>query len=180
MLSVEGIIELLGLEPLDQEGGYFRQTWRSVPRIPNEIPGSACTASEHAAGSAIYFLITRDQISAMHRLKADEIWLHHLGDPLEMLMLHSGGGGELACIGPDLLQDQHPQHLCPSNSWQGAKIAPGQDRFGYALGGCIMVPGFEWSDFELGDRKTLTRQYPEFAQSISDLTRLRTSTWKPD
>ncbi len=171
MLSVEAIIELLDLEPQDQEGGYFRQTWRSASRTPNDIPGSAGAAGGHAAGTAIYFLITRDQFSAMHRLKADEIWLHHLGDPLEMLMLHPDGGGGLACIGPDLSQDQCPQHLCPANSWQGTHIAPGQDQFGYTLGSCIMVPGFEWSDFELGDRNILIHQYPEFAQTISDLTR---------
>lgn len=171
MLSVEAIIERLGLEPLDQEGGYFRQTWRSASRVPDEILGFADSAGEHAAGTAIYFLITRDQFSAMHRLKADEIWLHHLGDPLEMLMLHPDGGGILTCIGSDLSQGQRPQHLCPANSWQGTRIAPGQDRLGYALTSCIVVPGFEWSDFELGDRSNLIRQYPEFAQTIRALTR---------
>jgi predicted cupin superfamily sugar epimerase len=170
-LTSDEVIERLGLEPLDQEGGYFRQTWRSASGIPNEILGSAFSAGEHAAGTAIYFLITRDQFSAMHRLKADEIWLHHLGDPLEMLMLHPDGGGELASIGPDLSRDQRPQHVCPANSWQGTHIAPGQGRFGYALGSCIMAPGFEWSDFELGDRDTLIRQYPEFAQTVRCLTR---------
>ena len=170
-LTAEEIIERLGLEPLEQEGGYFRSTWRSPPRIPSENRESVGSTNDHAAGTAIYFLITRDQFSAMHRLKADEIWLHHLGDPLEMLMLHPDGGGELACIGPDLSKDQYPQHPCPANSWQGTHIAPGQDRFGYALCSCIVVPGFEWSEFELGDRDTLVRQFPKYAHSIRALTR---------
>jgi predicted cupin superfamily sugar epimerase len=170
-LTAEEIIQRLGLEPLNKEGGYFRQTWRSACRIPDGIPGSEGFAGGRAAGTAIYFLITTDQFSAMHRLKGDEIWLHHFGDPLDMLVLHPDGRGELASIGPELSLDQCPQHLCPANCWQGTHIAPGQDRFGYTLGSCVMAPGFEWSDFELGDRNRLVRQYPEFAQTISDLTR---------
>jgi predicted cupin superfamily sugar epimerase len=170
-LTAEEIIGRLELEPLDQEGGYFRQTWRSALKIPTAVPGFGCSAIEHTAGTAIYFLITGDQFSAMHRLKADEIWLHHLGDPLEMLMLHPDGVGELACIGPDLAHGQRPQHVCPTNSWQGTHITPGQDRVGYALGSCIMAPGFDWSEFELGDRKDLVSIYPNFADHITARTR---------
>ena len=166
-LTAEEVIEHLGLEPLDQEGGYFRQTWRSAFRIPNETLGSAFSAGEHAAGTAIYFLITRDQFSAMHRLRTDEIWLHHLGDPLEMLMLHPDGEGEIACIGSDLSRGQRPQHVCPANSWQGTQITPEPSRVGWALGSCIMAPGFDWSEFELGDRDNLASIYPDFADQIT-------------
>jgi len=172
-LTPEAIIERLGLEPLDQEGVYFRQTWRSACQIPYEVPGSACAAGERPAGTAIYFLITRDQFSAMHRLGADEVWLHHLGDPIEMLMLHPDGRGEFACIGTDLARHQCPQHICPANSWQGSRIAPEKDRLGYALGSCVMAPGFEWADFELGDRSSLVSVYPDFATQITARTRTR-------
>ena len=170
-LTAQEIIAHLSLEPLDQEGGYFRQTWRSTFRIPNEILGSTFPAGEHSAGTAIYFLITRDQFSAMHRLRTDEIWLHHLGDPLEMLMLHPHGEGEIACIGSDLSLGQSPQHICPANTWQGTQITPGQDRVGYALGSCIMAPGFEWSEFELGNRNDLVSNYPGFVDQITARTR---------
>ena len=166
-LTPNQIIDRLGLKPLDREGGYFRRTWLSDFSIPNEFLGDNYPAGKHSAGTAIYFLITRDQFSAMHRLQTDEIWLHHLGDPLEMLMLHPNGQGEIAPIGPDLALDQSPQHTCPANTWQGTLIAPEHGRVGYALGSCIMAPGFEWSDFELGERDELISSYPDFTDPIT-------------
>lgn len=166
MISVEAIIEELGLEPLEREGGYFRQTWRSAQRSPDPD-----LAASRPAGTAIYFLVTADQFSALHRLAGDEIWFHHFGDPLEMLMLHPDGRGETVSIGPDLTASEHPQHICPAHVWQGTRIAPGQARCGYALGSCAMAPGFDWNDFELGNRETLTTQYPEFTRAIRALTR---------
>ena len=171
MLSVEVIIEQLGLESLDQEGGYFKQTWRSAQKWPEAISDSGGLITERPVGTAIYVLVTSDQFSALHRLISDEIWFHHLGDPLEMLMLHPDGRGETITIGSDLISGQHPQHVCPAQVWQGTRIAPGQNHFGYALGSCTMAPGFDWKDFELGDRDALVREYPNFALPIRSLTR---------
>lgn len=171
MLSAEGIIERLGLEPLAREGGYFRKTWRSSRTLSNLSPDSTRPAGVRHAGTAIYFLATSDQFSALHRLAADEIWFHHLGDPLEMLMLHPGGHGETITIGTDLTSGQHPQHLCPAHVWQGTRLVPGLSQFGYALASCTMAPGFDWKDFELGDRLDLANQYPEFTRTIHALTR---------
>lgn len=172
MISVEAIIEQLGLEPLQCEGGYFRQTWRSTRQLTDPDPGSKGQPRTRPAGTAIYFLVTTDQFSALHRLAEDEIWFHHFGDPLEMLMLHPDGRGETVTIGPDLTADQRPQHCCPAQVWQGTRIVPGQARLGYALGSCAMAPGFDWNDFELGDREALARRYPEFARVIRNLTRV--------
>jgi hypothetical protein len=40
----------------------------------------------------------------------------------------------------------------------------------FALLGTTMAPGFEFSDYEAGDRAVLTAQYPEFAEIIGRLT----------
>jgi len=171
-LTAETIIEQLGLVPLGREGGYYRQTWRSPVRIPDRLfDSSHPNPDAHAAGTAIYFLVTPDQFSALHRLKTDEIWLYHLGDPLEMLVLDRKGNGQSVRIGPDLSSGQRPQHICPAGSWQGTRIAPGKEQSGYSLASCIMTPGFEWRDFELGHRADLIETYPDFAASIKALTR---------
>lgn len=171
MLSAEAIIERLRLEPLEREGGYFRQTWCSQQKRQTAEANSSGPAEARPVGTAIYFLVTSDQFSALHRLTSDEIWFFHLGDPLEMLMLHPDGHGETVTIGPDLTASERPQHVCPAQVWQGTRIVPDQRKFGYALASCTMAPGFDWSDFELGVRDTLLRQYPEFTHAIKDLTR---------
>jgi predicted cupin superfamily sugar epimerase len=171
MLSAEAIIERLRLEPLQEEGGWYRQTWCSTARSHSPDDGPPDPAGDRPAGTAIYFLITPDQFSALHRLTGDEIWCHHLGDPLRMLMLHPDGRGETVLIGPDLTANQRPQHLCPGRVWQGTRIAPGPHRFGYALATCSMAPGFAWTDFELADRASLVREYPDFRHAITELTR---------
>jgi hypothetical protein len=33
--------------------------------------------------------------------------------------------------------------------------------------GTTMAPGFEWTGFELGERDTLIKQYPAFAEMIA-------------
>jgi len=165
-LTPETIIRMLDLEPLHQEGGYFRQTWRWEDKPSAPSPGGA-------TATAIYLLLTTDQFSALHRLASDEVWVHHLGDPMEMLMLHPDGTGEVTTIGPDLTAGHSPQHICPALTWQGTRLAPGRNRMGFALASCIMTPGFNWEDFELGDRNSLTSTHPDFAREIIFRTRSR-------
>ncbi|MHB1421864.1 MAG: cupin domain-containing protein [Gemmataceae bacterium] len=40
-----------------------------------------------AAGTAIFYFLTPDTFSALHRLPTDEVFHFYLGDPVEMLRL---------------------------------------------------------------------------------------------
>jgi uncharacterized protein len=172
MTTAKEIIERYQLEPLDHEGGYFRQVWRSGSRIDNQDLGDAYPAGrDHPMGTLIHYLLTADSFSAMHRLPTAEHWLYHLGDPAEMLLLHPDGLGQLRILGPDLQAHQEIHLSVPPGSWQGTKPAPQKDGCGYCFCSCMMVPGFEWTDFELGDAATLCRDYPEHSQAISGRTR---------
>lgn len=42
----------------------------------------------------------------------------------------------------------------------------------FALLGTTMSPGFSYEDYERGDRKALTRRYPDVADDIMALTRV--------
>ncbi|MEM1223281.1 MAG: cupin domain-containing protein [Verrucomicrobiota bacterium] len=172
MLTAEEVIAHYKLEPLDQEGGFFRQVWKSGLLVNND---TLCERypdeGTHPMGTLIYFLITTDSFSAMHRLPTAEHWFFHMGDPLEMLLLHGDGRGEIAMLGTDLKAGQQVQLTVPMDSWQGTRIAEGADEYGWSLGSCVMVPGFEWTDFELGDRSLLIKEYPEHAAAIERRTR---------
>src|SRR4051794_38441999 len=103
-MTGEQIIELLRLERHPEEGGYFRETYRSrgaidVSQLP---PGYRAGPPTRSLGTAIYYLITPQSFSALHRLPGDEIFHHYLGDAVEMLMLHEDGRGEIVQIGGNI------------------------------------------------------------------------------
>jgi predicted cupin superfamily sugar epimerase len=161
--TADQIIKLLGMRPLPVEGGYYAETHRS-----GEFPASVI-ANTHPGprphGTAIYYLLTPDTLSAMHRLPGPEIYHHYLGDPVELLVLSPDGSGRPTILGDDLLAGQRPQFVVPGGAWQGSILLPGDH--GFALMGTTMSPGFDFSDNEPGDRAALTAAYPAFADAIA-------------
>ena len=168
-LTADQIIKLLGLEPLPEEGGLFRQTYRSAEQIPAAALPPRYAAPRRFA-TAIYYLLTDDpgSFSALHRLKTDEVYHFYLGDPVEMLLLHPDGNSERIVLGQDLAAGQQVQFVAPAGAWQGSRPVRGGR---YALLGTTMAPGYEQQDFELGGQKELLRGYPEQAELIRGLTR---------
>jgi len=156
MLTADALIAALGLWPLPREGGYYRETYRSPLRH----------GADHCAATAIYYLLTADTCSALHRLPTDEVFHFYLGDPVEMLQLDEHGG-RLVTLGPDLLGGQVLQTVVPAGVWQGSMVRAGG---AFALLGTTMAPGFEFADYQAGDRTALIERYPEFADRIRRLT----------
>jgi predicted cupin superfamily sugar epimerase len=157
-LTAWDVVRLLKLEPLDQEGGYFRRTGESATVLPGG----------RRAWSAIYSLITPEGFSALHRLAQDEVWCFHAGDSLESLRLRPDGGGEWVKLGPNLAMDERLQDVAPAGTWQGTRLAAGGR---WALVTCVVAPEFVWDDFELGAREALAGAYPRFGDDIRALTR---------
>jgi uncharacterized protein len=165
-LTAEEIIRLLDLAPLHTEGGYFRECYRSGVSLPPEaLP--AGYSGERSAGSAIYYLLTPDACSSIHRLRTDEIFHFYLGDPVEMLLLRPDGTGETILIGTDLADGMRPQIVVPGGVWQGSRLVKGGS---FALMGTTVAPGFDPADFEAGERGVLLRAYPAFRESIEALS----------
>ncbi len=119
-------------------------------------------------GTAIYYLLAPETFSAMHRLKSDEIFHFYLGDPVEMLQLLPDGTGRTLLLGPDLLSGMQPQVVVPAGIWQGTRLLKG-GRF--ALLGTTVSPGFEFADYESGQRDKPIKSYPKFREWIIPLTK---------
>jgi uncharacterized protein len=167
MLTVQQIKDLLKLQPLPLEGGFFAEVYRSTRKVPSSaLP--AGYPDERSLSTAIYYLLTPDTFSAMHRLRGDEVYHFYLGDPVEMLLLKPDGTAEAVLEGPDIAAGMRLQHVVPGGTWQGARLAPGGQ---FALMGTTMAPGFDPSDFELGNRDALSAQYPRYSPLIAMLTR---------
>jgi predicted cupin superfamily sugar epimerase len=167
MLTAKQIQDFLNLQPLPVEGGYFVESYHSKytlaqPSLPRCYPG------ERSLLTAIYYMLTPDTFSAMHRLKGDEVYHFYLGDPVEMLMLKPDGAAEAVLLGQGILAGMHLQHSVPGGTWQGSRLAPGGK---YALMGTTMAPGFDPADYEPGKRDALSAHYPNYAPLIAFLTR---------
>jgi predicted cupin superfamily sugar epimerase len=170
MPNASQIIEALGLRPHPIEGGFFRETYRAVGSIPaRELPEGYRTESGRSFGTAIYYLLTADTFSEMHRLPTEEVFHLYLGGPVRMLQLFADGGGREVIIGADVLAGQQPQVIVPPGVWQGSRVEPGVE---FGLLGATMAPGFDYADYEQGRRGELMEQYPDYAAIIRELTRL--------
>jgi predicted cupin superfamily sugar epimerase len=136
-MSAKKIIELLGLQP-HPEGGWYRETWRAP-----------AADGERSAGTAIHFLLEAGQRSHWHKVDAAEIWLFHAGDPLRLSLADDERAPPSSVIlGTDLLGGQVVQQVIPPGVWQAAEPSP-VGREGWSLVSCVVVPGFEFSGFEL-------------------------------
>ena len=156
-MDPETLIAHYGLEPIPQEGGLFRETWKG-PERPDGGP----------EGTAIVALLTADDYSALHRLPYAETWHFYLGDPLELLLLAPDGGSRTVVLGPDVMGGQFVQFTIPPGTWMGGRVvAPGS----WAFFGCTMAPGFTYEGYEHGDAAELSTRYPDRAEQIGTLSR---------
>jgi predicted cupin superfamily sugar epimerase len=143
-LSAQKLIEILNLSPLQGEGGFYRQTFKS-DRIVG-INESESLNYKRSAGTAIYYLITPESFSNWHRLKHEEIFHFYYGESVEMTQILQNGEKKTFRLGSKLLEGEAFQVVVPANTWQSTRLISPK---GWALLGCTVCPGFEYEDFEL-------------------------------
>jgi len=147
------------------EGGWFSETYRAAETIPaGALP--ARFESPRSFSTAIHFLLERGDFSALHRLKSDEIWHFYDGGPLTVHVITADGERYDILLGPDAEQGERFQAVVPAGCWFGAETS-GE----FSLVGCTLAPGFDFSDFEMGDREGLTILFPEHSALIARMTR---------
>jgi predicted cupin superfamily sugar epimerase len=168
MTLAEDIARILSLEP-HPEGGFFRETFRSDVLV-------ATSAGPRPAATGILFLVTAASPSRFHRLRSDELWLYHSGAPLEIVSLLPDGSSERVVLaGADALtlsDEASPQAIVPRGAWQAARVLVqgGGSESAWTLVSCVVTPGFDYADFELGDRDELVTAYPLDAELVRELT----------
>jgi predicted cupin superfamily sugar epimerase len=159
-------IEKLHLEA-HPEGGYFRQTYRSEMSIAREaLP--AGFGGARAASTAIYFLLEGKNFSAFHRLRSDEVWHFYVGDPLIVHEINAEGEYRSILLGRDPDAGQVLQAVVRAGCWFASHVA---DWNSFAVVGCTVAPGFDFSDFELAKRAELDARCPQHRDLIQRLTR---------
>jgi uncharacterized protein len=143
------------------EGGYFKETYRSNETIPAAALPPRFD-EDRAFSTAIYFLLTGEDCSALHRIKSDEIWHFYTGSELTIQVIETTGSYGQIRLGADCFQA-----VVAAGSWFGATVDEPQS---YALVGCTVAPGFDFADFELAKRDELIAQFPQHRVMIERLT----------
>jgi predicted cupin superfamily sugar epimerase len=184
----------LGLEP-HPEGGYYLETYRAAQtlRTPRgERPASTAIVFLITAESVsrLHRLASDElwvyqgglPLELVTIATGGELERRLLGDPVEIGRRDQGhrptdevpagppeGSAGPAECSPRLL----PQALVPAGSWQGARLAVGPhlpaDR-AWALVSCVVTPGFDFEDFELGEREALLAAFPQYGDLVRELT----------
>ena len=145
----EEISKILGLEPLPLEGGMWSQTLKDEN------------------STAIYYLLTKNNFSAMHKLESVEVYHYYAGAPAKMLLLDSSGKVEEPVLGLDLDSGHRPQIIVEPGVWQGSKTT-GE----WTLLGTTMAPPYSQEMFQLADREELVKGWPDSKEKIYELTRI--------
>jgi len=158
--EARALVELLGMEPIPVEGGWFRLTWRSDVQLADGRP---------AAGAIMaLFADTPDGFSALHRLSVTEVWHFYRGAPFQLLLLRPDGRSDIVVLGPAVEHGQLLQLAVPPGVWMGGRVT---DDGPFSLVGTTTAPAFTEDAFELGSRAELVAAYPDRADEIRRLTR---------
>lgn len=148
LLGADEVAALLGLVPLLDEGGRWAQT---------VLDGDS---------SAIHYLLSDGDFSAMHRLDGPEVYHHYAGAPAVLLLLFADGSAAEVVLGDDLAAGQRPQVVVPAGVWQGSSTSGA-----WTLLGTTMSPPYSDAGFTLGRREDLLADWPAAAERITELTR---------
>lgn len=155
-MHFQEVKEILGLNNLDQEGGWFNEIYRC--KVPSSQQDRCC-------GTSIYYALAGKQISKFHKVTSDEIWLYHAGTPARQILLYEDGHWEEHIIGPDLKAGQRPQSIIPAGTWQGASLIDQSDE-SWGLFGATVFPGFEYNDFSVCPASELMNKFPDAKDAI--------------
>ena len=141
--------EKYNLEP-HPEGGWFAECY-TAPFSKEERP---------LMGS-IYFLLEGDDISHFHQIDCDEIWYHHEGCGLKIIMIIDGKSSEVV-IGPE--NNQMAMAVIPKGAIFAAENL---DKDSYCFMSCATTPKFTYEGFRLVEKEEIRQLCPGEVQNLS-------------
>ena len=137
-LTAADIIRILDLKPLPVEGGYYCQTYLGDLRLPKEVL-PASIKSDRAAASVIYYMLTADTKSRLHRLETDEVWHYYMGDSVELCVFGSDIDYTKHTLGHRLAGGPNRSSARPSPQLVWRPIAHGRQVGAYGLLTCASL-----------------------------------------
>ena len=127
MNKCDQLIDKLKLKP-HLEGGHFVETFRDT--------------KGHI--SHIYYLLKEGEKSHWHKINKNEVLIFYDGDPLQVLLSKDKIHTKKITIGQDIKKGHQYHFVVMAKTWF-SMVPLGK----WSLIGCIVVPAFDYKDFEL-------------------------------
>ncbi|HEX2936958.1 MAG TPA: cupin domain-containing protein [Bacteroidales bacterium] len=162
-MEVVDFVDKLGMQA-HPEGGYFAEIYRSSLTIGPKIAETEYPGERNLATS-IYYILANNQVSKLHQLKSDELWYYHYGSTLLVHVFFENKYTPYV-LGIDVNENQRPQIIIPAGAIFGAEVI---DKASFTLVGCVVTPGFHFSDFRLVSRDEMLALYPDHNNIIHKL-----------
>lgn len=162
--EAEKIVKALNLSK-HPEGGYFSEVYRSDETLEKDLHERF--TGKHSLYTSIYFLLYGNEFSAFHILKSDEIWHFYEGTTLDIHIINHDGILKTVSLGKNIDDGEHFQYCIKAGHYFAAEV---RDNTSYALVGCTVSPGFEYSDFELCKKESLIDKFPHHKELIDRLS----------
>ncbi|NOR87908.1 MAG: hypothetical protein GQ527_09885 [Bacteroidales bacterium] len=146
------------------EGGYYKEVYRDNGIISQDALVGGFTGDRNFS-TAIYYLLEKGDFSCFHRIKSDEIWHLYAGGSAIIYYFLEGQLHTLK-LGTDIEKGESPLCIVPKNTWFAAELSPNTD---FALMGCTVAPGFDFTDFEKAQLSDLEPFYLKYSNLIKRL-----------
>lgn len=167
-------VERLGLIPLSEEGGYFRETYRS----PETIEVEDREGRYRSLFTTIYYLIAPELggKNYFNRNKSDITHYFQDGWPAKYIYITPEGDIKEFILGKDILKGHVLQLRVPGDCLKAAKILiddageyakfPGEEPF--TLISEEMSPGFDYRDRYVPAASEVKAKYPELWPKLEE------------
>lgn len=132
-LRIKELVEKYSLTLLKGEGGYFR----FISTFGNN-------------SGMIFYLITKDSFSSLHKLTDDEVWFFLEGDDSDQLIIDENEKEEILPLDKD-----NRVSLVKKNTYQATRLKKGGS---YAFFSTIMSPKYQDDMYKLVDAEMLERK----------------------
>ncbi len=159
VLTADDVIDQLQLEA-HVEGGYYRRTFASKATLKTD------SGSRHAM-SSIFYLLTKDQpLGCWHKNRSDILHYHQLGSAIRYHLLYPNGELHTLILGNNLKAGEQLQFLAPGGVWKATELLPHSD-YDFGLLSEAVCPGFDFADMTLGDKTTLSHEFPQHKDLVN-------------
>ena len=162
----ESIKSALKLHPHPARG-FYSEIYRDNSILTKAQTDVQWLVEQRACSSHIYFLLVGADFDKLHRVRCDEGFSYYAGNTAVLVhCINSNGSLTTKTLDPKTFSYYAN---VSKGTWFGVELAD-KKADSYALVGLTVAPAFEFAEFELADRQTLAKQFPQHIDLINKFT----------
>ncbi len=158
-------LELIPYPSIVCKNFYFKELYRSDLKVKPLSDDRA----ERNAFTTIHFVAKEGEYGLWRRLKSDETFFYHKGNPMRIAVIKPDGKLEIVLVGDKLQNDEaRYNYTIVAKSWFNFCLGQGETDYGLFSG--AVAPGFDHNDIVSADLAKLIEEYPQHKNVIEEFT----------